>query len=59
MSYYIKRRVGAKTRYWDGKGWNPNEAKGYTSEKRALNAARGLVKNAKGFSDELSIEITA
>ena len=58
MSYYIQRTRNQKVRYWTGKTWDMEEAKGYKSESSALNAARRICKNCQGFSDELTIEKT-
>ena len=55
-SYYIKRDAPHGTFYWNGKRWDRDEAKGYSSEKRALNAAAALVAKVYAFSEELSIE---
>lgn len=55
-SYFVKRTVGDKVRYWDGKKWNMDNAKGYKSEKLALNTARNIVSKVLAFSDEITIE---
>ena len=56
MAFYIQRTRNGKASYWTPKGWNREEAKGYSSYKRALNVARSLTATARGFADELTIE---
>lgn len=57
-SYYIQRQAPHGRFYWNGNKWDRDEAKGYTSENRALNAARNIVSKAFAFADEISIEVS-
>ena len=58
MSYYIQRTRNQKVRYWNGKSWDIEEAKGYKSEKTAINAASRLCMKCLAFSDEIEIKRT-
>jgi len=55
-SYYICREAPHGVFYWTGNRWDRNEAKGYSSERRAQNAASQLIGKVLAFQEELTIE---
>jgi hypothetical protein len=61
LSYYIKRtrQIDGVNHvwYWNGKcGWSKDDAKGYSTHKRAENALIRLIKKCETYGDESSIE---
>jgi hypothetical protein len=56
MSYYIKREAPHGTFYWTGDRWDRNEAKGYSSKKRAQNTAQKIIGKVLAFEEELTVE---
>jgi hypothetical protein len=56
MSYYIQANKPHGIRYWDGKEWSFDTAKGYSSYKRAERTLLLLLKKSKTFSDEAEIK---
>jgi hypothetical protein len=61
LSYYIKRtrKIDGVEHvlYWNGKrGWLKDEAKGYSTRKRAENTLIRLIKKSETYGDESSIE---
>lgn len=58
--YYIKRERSLNNgllsvKFWDGKGWHNENAKGFTNRHNAIRCAERLCRRLIAFSNELVI----